>query len=86
MYSEQLSQNWVRIGEYNKEIRYLRNSCSIASSIAIAMLDAHVQKLSHHNTMKKFVVAILLKKLQFILKLQYISIIRRHRIVTNTIY
>jgi len=50
------------------------------------MLDAHMQKLSHHNTMEKFVVAILLQKLQFILKIQYISIIRRHGIFRNTIY
>ena len=39
-------------------------------------------KPSHHNTMEKFVAANLLQKLQFILKIQYISvIIRRHGIV-----
>jgi len=48
----------------------------------IATLDAHTLQPSHHNTMEKFAVAILLQTLQFIVNIQYISVvIRKHRIV-----
>jgi hypothetical protein len=70
VYSEQLRQDWVRIGEYNKEDKVLTEELQHCTSIAIVMLDAHMQKLSHHNTMEKYVVAIFLQKLQFILKIQ----------------
>jgi hypothetical protein len=52
-----------------------------------ATLDANTRKPSHHNTTEKFVVAILLQKLQFVLKIQYISVvISRHGTVVNTVY
>jgi len=44
----------------------------------IATLDAHTQKPRHRNTTKKFVVAALLQKLQFILQIQYITV-GRHK-------
>jgi len=38
---------------------------------------ARTQKPRHHNTTEKFVVVILLHKLQFILKIKYITVVIR---------
>jgi len=50
---------------------------SIRIQSQIATLDAQRQKPSHHSTKEKFVVSIVFKKLQIILKIQYISVVIR---------
>lgn len=50
---------------------------SIRMQSQIATLDAHRQNPRHRHTREKFVVSIVFQKLQFILKVQYISDVRR---------